>query len=173
MNQSVKTYLFFGLSGAGKTTLTHYFAERLNTSRPIVRLDGDTFRKGVCSDLGFEMKDRKENLRRAAETAKLLNQQEFIVFASFICPLRETRDLFRNILGDSNYVGVFVDCPIDICRQRDPKGLYKKAALGAIENFTGLTSPFESPHESEKVLVLKNENLGDQEKNFLTFKKNF
>ena len=115
-------------------------------------MDGDKVRKGLCSDLGFSPEDRKENLRRVAEVNKLFLDAGFLCINSFICPLEEYRIMVRDIVGSNNYVEVFVDTPLAICEQRDSKGLYQKARSGDIEDFTGISAPFEVPAKPHLVI---------------------
>lgn len=135
-----------GLSGAGKTTLANRMVEHLRAEgRPVFCLDGDVLRTGLCRDLGFSPEDRSENIRRAAEVAKLFVDAGFVVVAAFISPFVADRAMARSVLGPERFYEVFVDAPIQTCEQRDVKGLYARAAKGEIPNFTGLTSPYEPP----------------------------
>lgn len=138
--------LFTGLSGAGKTTLSKLVARELN-ERGIhtYRLDGDVLRKGLNADLAFTKKDRTENLRRMAEVAKLMLETEKVVLAAFIAPLIVDRKAIKKSVGSNRYVEVFVDTPLAVCEQRDTKGLYKKARMGTIQNFTGISQDYETP----------------------------
>jgi bifunctional enzyme CysN/CysC len=137
---------FTGLSGAGKTTVARALEKELQMQGgKVVVLDGDTFRQGLCADLGFSDSDRRENVRRAAHVAKLLADEGFTVITAFISPFKELRILAREIVGASRFQEVFVDCPIEVCEARDVKGLYAKARRGELRDFTGLTSPFEKP----------------------------
>jgi bifunctional enzyme CysN/CysC len=115
-------------------------------------LDGDNVRHGLNSDLGFSDADRVENVRRVGEVTKLFVEAGMVVLASFISPFRAERRMVRELLGDGDFVEVFVDTPIEDCMKRDPKGLYAKALKGEIENFTGVTSPYEEPEAAEIVL---------------------
>lgn len=150
-------FWFTGLSGSGKTTLANLInKELLRLNYRSFILDGDVIRKGLNSDLGFSDKDRQENNRRIAEVAKLLINAGFIVFVSCISPFEKDRQLTRQICGDNNYMEVFVDCPIDICEQRDVKGLYRKARSGLIQNFTGIGSPYEPPNAPDIIIKTNN-----------------
>lgn len=147
---------FFGLSGSGKSTLANALSEKIVAEHnyfPIL-LDGDNVRQGLNSDLGFEQKDRTENLRRVANVAKILAAQGQVVLCTFITPLNDQRELIQDILGDSVQF-IYTDASFDICEQRDPKGLYQKARAGEIPNFTGRESLFEEP-KSKKVNILLN-----------------
>ena len=110
-------------------------------------MDGDNLRGGLNRDLGFAKKDRAENLRRAAEVAKLFNQSGFIVLSAFITPFETERQMIKRVLGKNLYLDVFVDTELEVCEQRDPKGLYQRARNGDIPEFTGISSPFEPPQE--------------------------
>jgi adenylylsulfate kinase len=135
----------FGLSGAGKTTLAKRLDEVLTLKGHFVkRLDGDALRAGINSDLGFSDADRQENIRRAAEIAKLFSDAGMVTICSFISPTNKLRQTARQIIGES-FCDVFLDCPIETCVSRDPKGLYKKALSGQIKNFTGIGADFERP----------------------------
>ncbi|MBX9899786.1 MAG: adenylyl-sulfate kinase [Burkholderiaceae bacterium] len=135
-----------GLSGSGKSTLAYALEQRLYQMgcRTFV-LDGDNMRQGLCGDLGFSEEDRKENIRRVGETAKLFYEAGLIVIAAFISPKKEERDRVRALVPAGDFIEVYCECPLEICEQRDPKGLYKKARLGKIKNFTGLSAPYEAP----------------------------
>ena len=135
-----------GLSGAGKSTLAYELEKRLmNEGRPCFVLDGDNIRHCLNRDLGFSAEDRKENIRRAAEVARLMNEAGLMVITSFISPYREDRAMARAIIGDPCFVEVHVSASADVCEARDPKGLYAKARSGQIPEFTGISSPYETP----------------------------
>lgn len=141
---------FTGLSGAGKSTLAQGLCEKLNKIELNCKeLDGDILRNGINAGLGFTEEDRLENIRRAAEIAKLFVESNFITICSFITPTEKMRLLARSIIGDENFIEVFVNCSIEECEKRDVKGLYKKARLGSVSNFTGISSNFEKPTHSE------------------------
>jgi bifunctional enzyme CysN/CysC len=116
-------------------------------------LDGDNVRHGLNKDLGFTDADRVENIRRVAEVAKLMGDAGLIVIASFISPFRSERRMARGLMGDGEFIEVYVDAPLDVCESRDPKGLYKKARAGKIANFTGIDSPYEAPESAELHLL--------------------
>lgn len=135
---------FYGLSGSGKSTLANELELTLHKKGKLTYLlDGDNMRFGLNKDLGFTEKDRTENIRRNAEVAKLFVDAGVIVLASFITPMQKDRELLQNIIGEENLLKIFVDCPLEICEQRDVKGLYAKARKGEIQNFTGIDAPFE------------------------------
>jgi len=139
-----RVFWFFGLSGAGKTTLTTKLAEALRAKgRQVLLLDGDVLRAGLCRDLGFSDDARAENIRRAAELAKLALAQGQVVIAAFITPREDLRGLAREIIGRQNMDLIWVDAPLEVCRQRDPKGLYQRSAAGNLPQFTGVNSVFE------------------------------
>ena len=141
---------FTGLSGSGKSTLARALERRLfQSGHHTFRLDGDNLRHGLNGDLGFSDEDRGENLRRAAESAKLAAEHGQIVIASFITPLESQRKLVRDIVSSKRLSFFHVKCPLEVCRERDPKGLYEKAARGEIKRFTGLDAPFEEPLDAE------------------------
>lgn len=149
--QQTGTILWFtGLSGSGKTTLSIALEQTLFQRHVLVTiLDGDVVRSGLNQDLGFSAKDRKENIRRIGEVAKLLADQAFLVIVAFISPFRQDRDLIRQSVEDDRFIEVFIDCPLQVCEERDTKGLYKKARNGEISDFTGISSPYEPPTSPE------------------------
>lgn len=152
LNQRGRTIWFTGLSGSGKSTIASNIELTLNESGYATYiLDGDNVRTGLCSGLGFSPEDRKENLRRIAETCKLFNDAGIIVFACFISPYEEDRKMVRNIIG-KDYFEVFVSTSLEVCEARDPKGLYKKARAGEIKEFTGVDSPYEVPADPDMVI---------------------
>ncbi len=141
---------FTGLSGSGKSKLAVELEILLfERGYKTYLLDGDTIRAGLNHSLGFSEKDRIENIRRVAEVAKLMLDSGIIVLAAFISPFRNHRDLVSQIVGSKNYIEVFVDTPIEICEQRDVKGLYKKARAGVLKDFTGISSPYERPEKPD------------------------
>ena len=137
---------FTGLSGSGKSTIANLLEKKLYAAgRHTYILDGDNVRHGLNRDLGFTEEDRVENIRRVSEVARLMADAGLIVLVSFISPFRAERDMARELMGEGEFVEVFVDTPIDECARRDPKGLYRKALAGEITNFTGIDSPYEPP----------------------------
>lgn len=135
-----------GLSGSGKSTLAKSLERRLiDLGRPCYVLDGDNLRHGLNRDLGFSPEDRRENIRRAAEVARLMNEAGLIVITAFISPYRRDRAMARHVVGDSRFVEVYLETDIAICERRDPKGLYRKARAGEIADFTGVSAPYEPP----------------------------
>lgn len=141
---------FTGLSGSGKSTLANEVSVQLtDTQVPHVILDGDALRLGLNRDLGFTEADRVENIRRAAEVANLMADSGLVVLVSLISPYQSDRAHAKDIIGDDRFVEVFVDTPLEMCEQRDPKGLYKKARAGLIPNFTGIGAPYEAPDQPD------------------------
>lgn len=137
---------FTGLSGAGKSTLVHAVEARLHErGRRAFVLDGDNLRHGLCAGLGFSAADRSENLRRAAEVARLFADAGTLTLAAFISPLRDDRARVRAIVGAARFVEVFVACPLSVCEARDVKGLYRRARADEIPDFTGISAPYEAP----------------------------
>lgn len=146
LGQRAATLWLTGLSAAGKSTLAYALERELvSAGRACYVLDGDNVRHGLNRDLGFSAQDRSENIRRIAEVAKLLNEAGLIVITAFISPFRADRVMARNIIGDALFREVFVNTPIAVCEQRDPKHLYQRARNGEVAEFTGISSPYEAP----------------------------
>ena len=144
---------FTGLSGSGKSTIANELQNELFKKQiRCFTLDGDNTRLGINADLDFSDAGRKENIRRVSQICKLMNDAGVVVIASFISPFEEDRQQAKNIIGDQNFIEVFVDCPLEICEQRDVKGLYAKARNNEIKNFTGINSPFEVPLHPNVIL---------------------
>lgn len=144
--QAPRVLWFTGLSGAGKSTIANLVERRLHAlGRHTYLLDGDNVRHGLNRDLGFTEADRVENIRRVAEVAKLMLDAGLITLVSFISPFRAERDMARALAGEGNFLEIFVDAPLSLAEQRDPKGLYQKARRGELKNFTGIDSPYEAP----------------------------
>lgn len=153
-NKHKSTVLWFtGLSGSGKSTLAHAVEEKLHQCgcRTFV-LDGDNVRHGLCSDLGFEDSDRRENIRRVGETAKLFIEAGIITLTAFISPFLEDRNRVRSIFQNGNFLEVYCKCPLEVCEQRDVKGLYQRARDGKVKQFTGISSPYEPPKNPELIV---------------------
>ena len=143
-----------GLSGSGKSSIANAVDRKLTQAgRATMVLDGDNLRHGLNRDLGFTASDRIENIRRAAETAKLMAEAGLVTIVSLISPFREERAAARAVAGDIAFLEIFIDTPLDICEARDPKGLYGRARSGKIPNFTGISSPYEAPTEPDLTLV--------------------
>jgi bifunctional enzyme CysN/CysC len=148
-----KVIWFTGLSGSGKSTLANALEKELHAQgKRTYILDGDNIRQGLNKDLGFTDADRVENIRRVAEVAKLMMDAGLIVMTAFISPFRAERKMARELIGAENFIEVFVDTPLDVCEQRDPKGLYKKARSGQLPNMTGINSPYERPWNADLVI---------------------
>ena len=153
-NKHKSTVLWFtGLSGSGKSTLAHAVEEKLHQSgcRTFV-LDGDNVRHGLCRDLGFEESDRRENIRRVGETAKLFIEAGIITLTAFISPFLEDRNRVRSIFQNGNFLEVYCKCPLEVCEQRDVKGFYQRARDGKVKQFTGISSPYEPPKNPELIV---------------------
>ena len=144
---------FTGLSGSGKSTVANQVAAHLHQSGRITYvLDGDNIRHGLNKNLGFSPEDRQENIRRIGEVAKLFADAGLITTTAFISPYRQDRDAVRDIMSSDRFIEVFVDCPLEICENRDPKGLYKKARAGELKGFTGIDAPYEAPQNPELIV---------------------
>jgi adenylyl-sulfate kinase len=142
--------LFTGLSGSGKSTLAIGLEDELfKRGYKVFLLDGDNVRTGISSNLGFSYEDRAENVRRVAEVAKLFVDAGIIVLAALISPLRSNREKIKATVGAERYVEIFVDAPIELCEERDSKGLYKRARVGHLKDFTGIDSPYERPDQPD------------------------
>ena len=141
---------FTGLSGSGKSTLARSVEKTLYEMGQLSYvLDGDNIRHGLNGDLGFSDEDRKENIRRVGEVSKLFVEAGLITLTAFISPFRIDREVVRNMLGQEYFIEVYIDCSIEICEQRDVKGLYAKARKNEIKDFTGISSPYEAPENPE------------------------
>lgn len=155
LGQKGVTIWFTGLSASGKSTIAVALEKLLlERGKLAYRLDGDNIRVGINKNLGFSAEDRKENIRRIGEIAKLFADAGVITLSSFISPYREDRDMVRQLHVDSgmDFIEVFVNCSLEVAEQRDPKGLYKKARAGEIKNFTGIDDPYEDPKNPEIIL---------------------
>tara|TARA_B100000212_G_scaffold30179_1_gene19732 strand:- start:589 stop:1212 length:624 start_codon:yes stop_codon:yes gene_type:complete len=143
---------FTGLSGSGKSTLANALNEALHAKRiSTYLLDGDNIRHGLCRDLGFSDKDREENIRRIGEVANLFMNAGIVTLTAFVSPFRSDREKVRNIIG-RDFIEIFCAADLDTCEIRDTKGLYKKARLGEIKDFTGISSPYEIPNDPEIIV---------------------
>jgi len=159
LKQKSKLLWFTGLSGSGKSTVANALDIRLNEGgKATYLLDGDNIRLGINSDLGFSIEDRNENIRRISEIGKLFVDAGLITIACFISPLKVNREMARTAIGE-DFIEIFVDCPLGECEKRDPKNLYKKARLGEIKEFTGITSPYEKPENPEIVINTKEQTI--------------
>ena len=161
---------FTGLSGSGKSTIANYVEQELHKNKVhTYTLDGDNIRKGLNSDLSFSPKDRKENIRRIAETAHLMIDAGLVVLAAFVSPYRNDRDQIRNIVGDDNMVEIYINTSIEECERRDVKGLYKKARKGEIKNMTGISAPYESPLHPDIQINTEEVTVVDATKQIINF----
>jgi adenylylsulfate kinase len=144
---------FTGLSGSGKSTLSHAVEDKLyQLGCKTFVIDGDNVRHGLCGDLGFSAEDRVENIRRVGEVAKLFIEAGVITLTAFISPFKQDRDRVRKLVAEGDFIEIYCDCPLEICEQRDVKGLYKRARAGEIKDFTGISSPYEPPDHPELVV---------------------
>jgi len=162
-----KCLWLFGLSGAGKTTLANALADKLSTNKVKI-LDGDILRKGINNNLGFSSEDRFENARRTAEIAKLFIEDGYWVVVALITPFEVMRQNNRKILGE-DYIEIFIDTPIALCEQRDPKGLYAKVSQRQITNFTGIDAPFEIPQSSNLIVKTVDRTIEECVKEIIVF----
>ncbi len=150
LRQEPTTVWLTGLSGAGKSTIAFELERQLMDGGYLTFvLDGDNIRHGLSSDLGFSPQDRKENIRRIAKVAKLFNDAGLLVITSFISPYQEDRAMARKIIGAERFIETHLCTNLDVCEDRDPKGLYKKVRAGSIAEFTGITAPYEAPQNPE------------------------
>ncbi|MCW8935263.1 MAG: adenylyl-sulfate kinase [Gammaproteobacteria bacterium] len=144
---------FTGLSGSGKTTIANALEQRLHKEAfRTYLLDGDNVRHGLSNDLGFSDNDRTENIRRIGEVSKLFIDAGVMVLATFISPFLKDRKCVRNIVNETEFIEIYIKCPLDLCENRDVKGLYKKARAGEIKHFTGIDSPYEAPESAEIII---------------------
>ncbi|HEV3106541.1 MAG TPA: adenylyl-sulfate kinase [Trinickia sp.] len=151
-----------GLSGAGKSTIAYALEQRLRADRrPCAVLDGDNVRHRLSRDLGFSDDDRRENVRRVAEVARLMNDVGLIVITALVSPFREDRAAARRIIGEDRFVEVYVSTSLEVCESRDPKGLYRKARQGELRQFTGVSSPYEPPRAPTVVVDTAQRSLED------------
>jgi len=149
LNQKSKVIWFTGLSGSGKTTLATALERNLFNKGFLAQiLDGDNIRSGINNNLGFSPEDRIENIRRIAEISKLLINSGVICICAFVSPTEDTRKIVRDIIGEEDFLEIFVSTPLEVCESRDVKGLYQKARAGVIKDFTGISAPFEIPQNA-------------------------
>ena len=161
---------FTGLSGSGKSTLAHSVEEILFSKgcRTYV-LDGDNVRHGLTSNLGFSNEDRKENIRRIGEVTKLMMEAGLIIITAFISPFREDRIAVRNLISDGDFIEIYCKASLETCEARDLKGLYKRARLGEIKNYTGINSPYEIPDNPELIIDIDKESLEESVSKIVSF----
>ena len=168
-HQSVVLW-FTGLSGSGKSTLAHVLEEKLfkNGCNTFV-LDGDNVRHGLNANLDFSDDDRKENIRRIGEVAKLMLEAGFIVMTAFISPFREDRAAVRNLISNNDFIEIYCKASLKTCEARDVKGLYKRARAGEIKNYTGIDSPYEAPENPELIIDTDKETLDESVSKIYSF----
>ena len=168
-HQSVVLW-FTGLSGSGKSTLAHVLEEKLfkKCCKTFV-LDGDNVRHGLNSNLDFSDDDRKENIRRIGEVAKLMLESGLIVMTAFISPFREDRNAVRNLISNSDFIEIYCKASLETCEARDVKGLYKRARAGEIKNYTGIDSPYEAPENPELIIDTDKETLDESVSKIYSF----
>ena len=161
---------FTGLSGSGKSTLAHSVEEILFSKgcRTYV-LDGDNVRHGLTSNLDFSNEDRKENIRRIGEVTKLMMEAGLIIITAFISPFREDRIAVRNLISDGDFIEIYCKASLETCEARDLKGLYKRARLGEIKNYTGIDSPYEIPDNPELIIDIDKESLEESVSKIVSF----
>jgi|SRR6056297_1372183 len=163
-------FWFTGLSGSGKSTVAMGVEHALFTRKLWPKmLDGDNIRTGISNNLSFSEEDRAENIRRIAEMSKMFCESNMIVLACFISPTLAIRERARQIIGPRDFYEIYVQAPLDVCEDRDVKGLYKKARAGEIQDFTGISSPYEAPKSPDLVLNTAKESLGESRRKVLQF----
>ena len=165
---------FTGLSGAGKSTIAHAVEDRLHKDK--VRtyvLDGDNIRRGLCKDLGFTDADRTENIRRIGEVSRLMMQAGVITLTAFISPFRSDRQIARSLVDTGDFIEIYCRAPLEVCEDRDPKGLYKKARAGQRPEFTGIDSPYEEPQTPEIVVDTQHQSVDECVQTILDWLKQY
>lgn len=160
LKQKAKVIWMTGLSGSGKTTIAIALERALNEKKMLTQiLDGDNVRTGINNNLGFSEEDREENIRRIAEVSKLFLNGGIITINCFVSPTIKIRENAKKIIGTDDFIEVFINTPIEVCEQRDVKGLYKKARAGEIKNFTGIDAPFEDPIHPDVEITTENKTV--------------
>ena len=163
---------FTGLSGSGKSTIAHSLEEELhNLGCRTYVLDGDNVRHGLSSNLTFSYDDRKENIRRIGEAAKLMMEAGVIAITAFISPFEKDRNMVRKLLPHGDFIEIYCKASLEVCESRDVKGLYKRARAGEIKNYTGIDSPYEEPNNPELVIDTDNESLEESIAKIIDFLK--
>ncbi len=173
LNQHKSVVLWFtGLSGSGKSTMSHALEERLfNKGCRTFVLDGDNVRHGLNSNLDFSDKDRKENIRRIGEVSKIMMEAGFIIMTAFISPYREDRIAARNLIPNGDFIEIYCKASLETCEARDVKGLYKRARAGEIKNYTGIDSPYEVPENADLIIDTEQETIEDSVSIIMSFLK--
>ena len=170
LQQRPRVIWFTGLSGSGKSTLAIQLEFQLYAKGyKTYLLDGDNVRGGLNNDLDFSDHSRKENIRRIGEVSKLFLDSGLVVLSAFISPFHEDRDQVRTIVGKDNFIEVFVDCPLEVCEQRDVKGLYKKARTGEVKSFTGISSPYEKPLNADITIHTDSQSISESLSSLLQY----
>jgi adenylylsulfate kinase len=170
LSQKGTCFWLTGLSGSGKTTIAKLTAEKLHSDGILTQvLDGDNIRLGVNNNLTFSEEDRTENIRRIAEITKLFIENGVVTICCFISPTKKMRSLAKKIIGSKDFNEIFVNTSLEDCKKRDTKGLYKKAALGEIKNFTGISAPFEEPISAELIIPTQNLSAEDSSRILYNF----
>ncbi len=163
---------FTGLPSSGKSTVSREVEKQLYEMGKLVYvLDGDNIRHGLNANLGFSPEDRKENIRRISEVAKLFADAGVITLTAFISPYRADREKARKLLKDGEFIEVYVKCPVNVCVERDPKGMYKKAINGEIKEFTGISAPYEEPENPEIILETDKESIEESARKVINYLK--
>ena len=173
LNKNKSVVLWFtGLSGSGKSTMSHALEERLfNKGCRTFVLDGDNVRHGLNSNLDFSHKDRTENIRRIGEVSKLMMEAGFIIMTAFISPYREDRIAVRNLIPNGDFIEIYCKASLETCEARDVKGLYKRARAGEIKNYTGIDSPYEVPENADLIIDTDQETIEDSVSIIMSFLK--
>lgn len=172
LRQHSKVIWLTGLSGSGKSTIAQRLEQLLFSEGYFAQvLDGDNIRMGISNNLGFSVEDREENIRRIAEVAKLYLHSGILTLASFISPTRAIRDMARKIIGPEDFVEIYINAPLEVCEQRDVKGLYAKARRGEIKGFTGIDSPYEAPEQPDLEIRTAEMSLEDSTRSIYDYLK--
>ncbi len=170
LNQNSKVYWLTGLSGSGKSTIAKGVERKLFAQGFFAQvLDGDNIRSGISNNLTFNLEDREENIRRISEVAKLYVNSGIITLCSFISPTREIRSMAKNIIGSSDFYEIYINTSLELCEDRDVKGLYKKARNGLIKGFTGIDSPYQEPLAADYVVTTQSQTVDESVNNLYNF----
>ena len=170
LNQKPFLLWFTGLSASGKSSIANIVEQKLfKTNHNTYLLDGDNVRHGLNSDLGFNEESRVENIRRIGEVSKLFLDAGIITLTAFISPFKSDRNLVRKLFNEGDFLEVFIDSPLEVCENRDPKGMYAKARKGEIKNFTGISSPYESPENPEIHVINNNISLDEASNQIINY----